>query len=193
MEYPTTERLTFWQEQTRRLELRWAIVAYSLISLAFWAAAILVIAWLRAVGLDALAWVLGGVWLYFASPTLYVHAQFMIDAIGYAVTGHTYFFPVLRERLKNPPALDTLTPQARVVFDRLWPYFRAASFTSPLVGPATWCLVVLARMPSSAHERRPSTRAETRRAIRIGQGIEYIVSEGYTGMQLAMVHGRRAA
>jgi hypothetical protein len=149
-EYPVAaERLTFWQDQARRLELRWAIVSYAVISLLFWTTAILVVAWLRAFGLTPVAWALGAVWLYFASPTLYVHAQFILDALGYVLTRHTYFFPVLREKMKNPPALDELSPEARAIFTRLWPYFRAASFTSPLVAPATRRRVARSRSASA--------------------------------------------
>jgi hypothetical protein len=184
-------RLGFWQLQARRFELRFMVMRYALVSVLFWTFAMLVVAWLRTIGLEAVAWIAGIIWLYFAVPTLYVHAQFILDVLGYAIMRRTYFFPELRKMAEDeeaePRRIAAMTPRARAVYLALRPYFRAASFTSPLVGVATWSLIVLVRMPSSAHLQRTEARSEMIRVIRIGRGIETIVTDRYTGLHLGRV------
>jgi len=179
--------MSFWADQERRLAVRWIVMRYALISLAFWGAAILLVAWLRQVELVPVAVLFAVVWLYFALRTLLVHSQFIVDVASYVLSGRTYFFPELLRYVEEPAARDralaSLSPTARSLYERLFPYFRAASFTSPLAGIATWALVVLVRMPRAVHEPRLAPRAEMQQTIRVGRAIELAVTERYAGRQ----------
>lgn len=182
-----TERLGFWSEQARRFMLRWIVARYAVVSLIFWTASLIAAGWLRHFGFSWMVYLGGSVWLYFALPTIYVHAQLLVDVLGYGVTQKTYFFQALLERTKvsEEDALAEMTPQARALYTKLRFAFKFASFTSPIVAPATWALIVLVRMPSEAHLKSHASREEIQDAILIGRRIELSVTEGWTQRQYA--------
>lgn len=179
----------FGADQVRRLALRWVVVRYSFLAAVFWCLAIVAGAWLEHFGLGAVAWFLLAVWCYFALPGLLVQIQYLVDVASYVLTGETLFFPRILEMVEHGRArqrIEELPPSAQRFVHATRRVFLFAGNTSPLIGVAFWALIVLLRMPASAHVRQPVTsRAEVRAALRMARRIEFAAVEGFAWRQFA--------
>lgn len=194
-EGPASSPKSFWQEQTDRLAVRWFVVQHALFSTAFWTLVILAVAWLRHFGVGFLIWPAAVVWFYLALPGLLLDAQLILDAANYGLTKTVYFFPILLAMATADVVeqrMAQLTPTGRQTLRRLLPLFRVAHFTSPIIGPATWCFVVLLRTPEHLRQPKATVREEIRETSAIGRRMTYTVSEGYAERQLAWVGGQFA-
>jgi hypothetical protein len=178
------------REGARRLAMRWLVMKYTVGAMLFWSAFFVGSAWLRHWGVGGVAAILFGVWLYFALPALYIQLQLMLDLLSFGLTRTTYFFPLLRAMANAGIAEDrvaAMSTRQRAAFDRLQKAFVFAGNTSPLIGVSFWALIVLARLPERAHQRRSGDVAsfsELRRIAALGRKIELAITEPFASRAL---------
>jgi hypothetical protein len=183
------ERPGFLGIQARRVVLRWFVIAAALRSLAFWTLAILGAAWLVHWGFGWAVAVLAGAWFYFLIPVVLTQLQLIVDVLSCGITGRSIFFPRVLEMIEN----DELNKRRMSQPPRVRRYIRAtqliykvAGDTSPLAAVATWSLIVLIRMPLTAHRKAiPVARSEIYKAIDIGHKVEHAAVEAFAERMLA--------
>jgi hypothetical protein len=166
---------TLAQVASLKLQIRWFAVVRGIYSAVFWTIAALALGWLRHAGLSALGAVLLGIWLLLSLPVLYMQLSILLDMLGYVFTGKISFYPVLQAaaEARSDDERDELAIEllpegfAPPVGSRPGKYavgrIRGAlvsliSNTSPLSCLSTWALVVLIRIPNTAHHRVVSPR-----------------------------------
>lgn len=132
--------------------MRWFVMRYAVLSTCFWTVAIGIAAWLVHWEMNWLVWVLGAVWAYLSLPGVAVQLLLIADLVLYALTGRIAVYPAFLAQDRDKPHEQGQPPQGRTTRESvLTPAFRFAADVSPLIALATWALVVLARMPVTAH------------------------------------------
>jgi hypothetical protein len=172
-----------------RLETRWLVVRYAVMAMSFWTGVVVLGAWLQHFDLVWIWRLLEVAWLYFMLPGIIVHLQMITDLLNYAATGNTRFFPLMQELVDSGEAdrrMEALPPAAKRFVKATAPIFALAAFTSPLVAPALWAVVVLVRMPASAHSRA-GARGDAKRALRMAKRIERSVVGEFAEKQFGVL------
>lgn len=137
--------------QKSRFYLRFLVIMSGLLSAIFWTLALIFYTWLKYWGLQSVGFVLLGLWIGLSFPVLYVQASLILDLAEYALTGRTAFYP--RFSLAVAQAKRDWAPsRAQRLLGVL---VKLLGDTSPLSCLSTWALVVLLRMPKSAHRIEP--------------------------------------
>jgi hypothetical protein len=154
------ELRTFFAHQFGRLVLRLLIIAAGLISALFWTAVVLGAAYLAGIGLGALAFAIMVAWTIFSLPQMLVQVGLIFDLLWYVATGRTLLFPILNELNRFAHSVPTGNRKL------LHTMTAVASATSPFSCLSLWAIVVLTRMPESAHVLRPEIAYSLREAIR---------------------------
>lgn len=153
---------TFWEQQSRRLRFR-AFVMRQMITMGlFWTFALVLGAWLQVSGLAILSWALLGLWVYLALPSLALQLATFTDLALYALTGRAYLLRIL-ERVQGHGSFEEFDAALRARGKWQYRYIRARvslGETSPLAPLSTWALLVLFRLPASAHLHRPTPITE---------------------------------
>jgi len=147
-----------WSYQLWRLRFRAYVMAQAFLTALFWLAIAAISGELNARGLGGLAWVIVGVWLFFAIPGLLFQIQTIADIASYILTGRTTYYPAILERLKSGETerqFKQLPPNAQRFILRILPIVGFAADVSPFSAIASWGSIVLARLPSIAHEPAP--------------------------------------
>lgn len=155
----------FLADQWGRVKLRAVVFGLGLAAAVFWTGVLLGAAWLKAYGLEAVAFGLGLVWAAISLPAVMFQLIMIVDALSLAFLGQILAYPVLvetirqgreRKRVAQPERAPSLVEQLRhrVLY--------VAHVTCPLSAISTWCLIVLSRAPKSTHAL---TREETIREI----------------------------
>jgi hypothetical protein len=174
-----------------RLETRWLVVRYAALAMVFWTGVVLLGAWLHHFGLVWVWRTFEVVWFYFMLPGIIAHLQMITDLLNYAATGTTRFFPLMQELIESGEVdrrFEQLPPETKRFLKFTMPIFSVAAITSPLIAPALWAMVVLVRMPASAHARAAS-RGDAKRALRMAHRFEASSVEEFAEKQF----GRLAA
>jgi hypothetical protein len=159
-----------------KFQMRWMVVIRGITAAVFWAAFAIAGSWLKHFGYGQVAIALVAIWLVLALPMLYFQLSLIVDMLGYVFRGKISFYPLIqastlatseaeREALQRamlPPMLDVAPTKPRATTpasDRFWavlvPFL---GFTSPLACFSTWALIVLVRIPDSAHQRVMSAK-----------------------------------
>lgn len=154
-------------QQFGRLVLRAYLLGLGFISATFWAFVLIAHSWAMHAGYGTASLLAIGTWLLVTSPVMHMQLMLIVDVIGYVVTGRLVFFPAMqrvtravddRERGEMthallPSPLNAHQPVAIPKNTRrgVTLFVIAADLFSPLSALSTWCLVVLHRIPESAH------------------------------------------
>lgn len=147
-----------WSYQLWRLRFRAYVMVQAFCAALFWFALAVLSGTLNQSGLGWIAWVIVGLWAFFAIPGLLFQIQTIADIASYLLTGRTNFYPAMRKRIESGEIerqFAELSPRVRKASNRLFPIVVFAAATSPLSAVAAWGSIVLARLPSSAHEPAP--------------------------------------
>jgi hypothetical protein len=193
-------RPSFLREQLRRLSLRWYVIRYALIALAFWTVSLAATAWLVQFGYSWVRWPLFVAWFVLAAPGIVAQLQLLVDVLSYGMTGRMNFFPLMIEivdsgeierRFRGLPYRVQRTTELviRVV--------NAIGDTSPLSPLAIWSAVVLLRTPvmverarhSRAMREGVSLRAEMREATTLTRRFEAATVQEFAERHLAVPAG----
>ena len=193
MTHPSLSAKAFLSYQSQRLGLRWTVIRFSVQATVFWTLAILAGSWLQYWHLAPLWWAFLVAWAFLALPGLVTHIQLISDVLAYAVSGKTYFFP----RVLAATETDEYDRRLRQLPRHIKPLvsvFLYAAYTSPLMGVALWCVVVLLRLPAKAHaEQRAIAAQEIRLAIATARRIEFAGAEDWAGrLGLGVSHNQAA-
>ncbi len=147
-----------WSYQLWRLRFRVYVMGQAFLAAFFWFAVAVISGELNALGIGGLTWVLVGVWLLFAIPGLLFQIQTIADVASYVLTGRLTYYPAILERLKSGETerqFKQLPPNVQRFILRILPIVAVAGEVSPLSAIASWGAIVLARLPSLAHEPVP--------------------------------------
>ncbi len=147
-----------WSYQLWRLRFRTYVMAQALLTALFWFTVAVISGALNIRGYGGVAWVIVTVWLLFAIPGLLFQIQTIGDIASYLLTGRTTFYPAVLQRLKSGETerqFKQLPMGAQRFIIRIAPMVGFASDVSPLSAIASWGSIVLARLPSVAHEPPP--------------------------------------
>ncbi len=178
MDSATNSSLPPWPERNLITSFRWRaevrvlLVATGLMTAMLWTLAIVGVAWLRYTGYGAIVpWVFV-VWFFATLPALYVDLALVLDVVGYIFLGKVHFFPTMLaahrattvdEKIAHTHALwpgdraMRVTDEHRQAFHKYESSWRTRALirflgaTSPLSCVALWSMIVLARVPSTAH------------------------------------------
>jgi hypothetical protein len=157
-----------------RAQVRFLLLGRGASTAVIWTLAALGAAWLKHFGLGALVpWVFA-TWLLAALPMMYLDLALILDMVGYVFTGKVHFFPTLLA-IQGAGSLEeswafasALAPgggsqpaefseadrrRFKVLESSLLVRFvlRFLDLTSPFSCFSLWAMIVLARIPTSAH------------------------------------------
>lgn len=147
-----------WSYQLWRLRFRTYVMAQALLTALFWFTIAAISGALNQRGFGGVAWIIVAVWLFLAIPGLLFQVQTIADIASYILTGRTTYYPAMVQRLKSGETVrqfQQLPPTVRNFVVRIAPWVGFASDVSPLSAIASWGSIVLARLPSVAHEPPP--------------------------------------
>jgi hypothetical protein len=147
-----------WSYQLWRLRFRAYVMAQAFLTALFWFAVLVISGALNQYGLGSIAWIVVSVWLFFGIPGLLFQVQTIADITSYIFTGRTTFYPAILERVKSGETerqFNQLPPNVRRFILRILPVVGFAADVSPLSAIASWGSIVLARLPSVAHQPAP--------------------------------------
>ena len=133
-------------------------MAQAILSALFWFAFAVLSGVLNKIGLGAIAWVIFAMWLFLAIPGLLFQIQTIADIASYVLTDRTTYYPAMLERVKSGAAIrafKNLPASTQKFVIRIAPWVGFASDVSPLSAIGSWGSIVLARLPSLAHEPAP--------------------------------------
>lgn len=168
----------FLTEQMRRLEVRWFVVQFALLSLGFWTLAILASSWLIALGIGWLRWPLFLVWLVLALPAIVTQLQLLVDILSYGITGRLHFYPLMLEMVNSGEyerRLAMLPPDVQRFIAAVSPITTAVAFTTPFIALTIWSAIVLVRTRGVEQieiDRRIIRKHEMRRALELTRRFE---------------------
>lgn len=149
---------TFWELQYRRLLFRGLLMQRAITMGLFWCFALAGAAWLDVLGLSLLSWGLVVLWLYLALPALALQFATFADIAIFVLTGKAYLLRTL-DRMERHRSFDELDAALRAQGRFSYAYLRFRVWlgeTSPLAPLATWGLLVLFRLPHTAHTHEPT-------------------------------------
>ena len=157
-----------------RAQVRLLLVARGVATAVLWTLAALGAAWLKYYGFGAVVPWIFVVWFIAALPMMYLDLSLILDMIGYVVTGKVHFFPTmmaiqgassieesfafaasLTPAGQRPTAVLTEADRARFLILKssllVRVVLRFLDLTSPFGCFSLWAMIVLARIPASAH------------------------------------------
>jgi hypothetical protein len=149
---------TFFELQRSRFLFRMMVIRQALIMGAFWCAALLLASWFESNGLIGLSALLFALWVYLVIPAIIVQLAVFADIANYCLTGKAYLVRFFEEQ-RAAKSLAQIKAELRA--HGRWSYgvamLRAAMWdTSPLAPISMWGVLVLYRLPESAHQHAPT-------------------------------------
>jgi hypothetical protein len=158
--------------ELRRFGLRAEVVLDAILVAGFWTLVAVGLSWLSHWGVEAIGWVLLGIWLGLSVPALKVQLMVLLDLANVALAGRPYLMAVdiriIRRAAIDPEFranLDEALRQSKRDRARL-PWFARLAITlmdvawevSPLAPVSTWGLIVLLRLPELSSVSREDAR-----------------------------------